>query len=90
MVDDSRVRSDPGGGDLRLERVTKRFGEFVAVDDLSLTVPEGSFISGYPAIPNRDWLKASAIFRKLPELRKTIAELEARLAALEKGEEDAE
>jgi UDP-3-O-[3-hydroxymyristoyl] glucosamine N-acyltransferase len=54
------------------------------------TVPEGSFISGYPAIPNRDWLKASAIFRKLPELRKTIAELEARLAALEKGEEDGE
>ncbi|HVH55352.1 MAG TPA: UDP-3-O-(3-hydroxymyristoyl)glucosamine N-acyltransferase [Vicinamibacterales bacterium] len=53
-------------------------------------VPEGSFISGYPAIPNRDWLKASAIFRKLPELRKTIAELEARVAALEKGEEGAE
>ena len=30
------------------------------------SVEPGSFISGYPAIPNRDWLKASAVFRKLP------------------------
>lgn len=47
------------------------------------SVEPGSFISGYPAIPNRDWLKASAVFRKLPELRKTIAELEQRVADLE-------
>ncbi len=47
------------------------------------SVEAGSFISGYPAISNRDWLKSSAVFRKLPELRKTIADLEARLAALE-------
>ena len=47
------------------------------------SVPAGSFISGYPAIPNREWLKASAVFRKLPELRKTIAELEARIVELE-------
>ena len=31
------------GRDLQLERVTKRFGLFVAVDDISLTVPSGSF-----------------------------------------------
>ncbi len=47
------------------------------------SVPAGSFISGYPAIANRDWLRASAVFRRLPELRKTLADLEARLAALE-------
>lgn len=47
------------------------------------SVEAGSFVSGYPAIPNRDWLKASAVFRKLPELRKTIAELEARITELE-------
>ena len=47
------------------------------------SVPAGSFVSGYPAIPNRDWLKASAIFRKLPELRKTISEMEQRIADLE-------
>jgi UDP-3-O-[3-hydroxymyristoyl] glucosamine N-acyltransferase len=48
------------------------------------SVEAGTMVSGYPAIPNRDWLKASAIFRKLPELRKTLSDLEARLAALEK------
>jgi len=47
------------------------------------SVGSGSFISGYPAIPNRDWLKSSAIFRRLPELRKLIASLEARVEALE-------
>ena len=30
-------------GDVRLEGVSKRFGSFVAVDDLDLTIPEGSF-----------------------------------------------
>jgi spermidine/putrescine transport system ATP-binding protein len=34
-----------GGRDLELRGVTKRFGEFVAVDDLTLTVPEGSFFA---------------------------------------------
>ena len=48
------------------------------------SVEAGTMVSGYPAIPNRDWLKASAVFRKLPELRKTLSDLEARLAALEK------
>jgi spermidine/putrescine transport system ATP-binding protein len=33
------------GGDLQLESVTKRFGDFTAVDDLTLTVPEGSFFA---------------------------------------------
>jgi UDP-3-O-[3-hydroxymyristoyl] glucosamine N-acyltransferase len=47
------------------------------------SVDPGSFVSGYPAISNRDWLKSSAVFRKLPELRKTISELERRIAELE-------
>ncbi|RKN43346.1 ABC transporter ATP-binding protein [Micromonospora endolithica] len=32
-------------GDLRLADLTKRFGVFTAVDDLSLTVPQGSFFA---------------------------------------------
>jgi UDP-3-O-[3-hydroxymyristoyl] glucosamine N-acyltransferase len=48
------------------------------------SVEAGAFISGYPAIDNRDWLKSSAIFRKLPELRKAVAELQKRLDDLEK------
>ena len=47
------------------------------------SVDAGAFVSGYPAIPNRDWLKSSAIFRRLPELKKAVAELERRLADLE-------
>ena len=49
------------------------------------SVPAGAFISGYPAIDNREWLKASAVFRKLPELRKTIADLARRIAELEQA-----
>ena len=49
------------------------------------SVDPGELVSGYPAIANRDWLKASAIFRQLPALKKQIAELETRLAALEKA-----
>ena len=32
-------------GDLKLANVTKSFGEFTAVDDLSLVIPEGSFFA---------------------------------------------
>jgi UDP-3-O-[3-hydroxymyristoyl] glucosamine N-acyltransferase len=47
------------------------------------SVDAGAFISGYPAIPNRDWLKSSAVFRQLPALKKRVAELEQRIAELE-------
>jgi spermidine/putrescine transport system ATP-binding protein len=33
------------GQDLRITNVTKRFGDFVAVDDVSITVPGGSFFA---------------------------------------------
>jgi spermidine/putrescine transport system ATP-binding protein len=32
-------------GDLRLVNVTKRFGDFAAVNDLTLTIPQGSFFA---------------------------------------------
>jgi UDP-3-O-[3-hydroxymyristoyl] glucosamine N-acyltransferase len=32
-------------------------------------------VSGYPAISNRDWLRAVAIFNKLPELARTVRKL---------------
>jgi UDP-3-O-[3-hydroxymyristoyl] glucosamine N-acyltransferase len=44
----------------------------------------GAIVSGYPAIPNRAWLRSSAIFRQLPALRKRIADLEQRIADLER------
>jgi UDP-3-O-[3-hydroxymyristoyl] glucosamine N-acyltransferase len=47
------------------------------------SLPDGSFVSGYPAIDNRDWLKSSAVFRRLPELKKTLTDLERRLRDVE-------
>jgi UDP-3-O-[3-hydroxymyristoyl] glucosamine N-acyltransferase len=47
------------------------------------SVPPGQIISGYPAIPNREWLKSSAVFRQLPTLKKRVADLEQRIAELE-------
>ncbi|MGH3990510.1 MAG: ABC transporter ATP-binding protein, partial [Pseudonocardiaceae bacterium] len=39
------MADEPGGRDLHLQNVTKRFGMFAAVDDLSLTIPSGSFFA---------------------------------------------
>jgi UDP-3-O-[3-hydroxymyristoyl] glucosamine N-acyltransferase len=47
------------------------------------SIDAGTFVSGYPAIPNRDWLKSSAIFRRLPALKKRVVELEQRIIDLE-------
>ena len=47
------------------------------------SLPAGAFVSGYPAIDNKEWLKASAVFRRLPELKKRIADLERRIAEVE-------
>jgi UDP-3-O-[3-hydroxymyristoyl] glucosamine N-acyltransferase len=66
-------------------------GHLEVGDDVVATAQTGipnsvearSVVSGYPAIANRDWLKASAVFKRLPELKKTIADLEARIEKLE-------
>ena len=44
----------------------------------------GQVVAGFPAIPIREWLKAQAIFSKLPELKKMISQLAHRIEALEK------
>ena len=38
-------------------------------------VAAGEVVSGYPAIPNRLWLRCSAAFSKLPEMAKLLREL---------------
>lgn len=47
------------------------------------SVEAGAFVSGYPAIDNRDWLKSSAVFRRLPDLKRQLHDLSTRLEALE-------
>lgn len=46
-------------------------------------VPAGSVMSGSPAFEAREWLRSITAFPKLPELLKTVRQLEKRLAALE-------
>ena len=55
----------------------------VGQSGITNSLPDRAFVSGYPAIENKEWLKASVIFKKLPELRKKIAELEQRILELE-------
>jgi UDP-3-O-[3-hydroxymyristoyl] glucosamine N-acyltransferase len=46
------------------------------------SVEPGTLVSGYPAIENRAWLKASAVFPRLPELQKRLRELERKVEEL--------
>ena len=41
-------------------------------------VAAGEVVSGYPAIPNRLWLRCSAAFGKLPEMARALRQLEKR------------
>lgn len=47
-------------------------------------VKEPGVYSGIPAMPHKDWLKATMTFPRLPEMRKSINELGKRVAVLEK------
>lgn len=55
----------------------------VGQSGITNSVPDRAFVSGYPAIENKEWLKASVIFRRLPELKKKVADLEQRILELE-------
>lgn len=45
-------------------------------------VAPGAIVSGYPAVDNKLWLKCSAIFSKLPEINKSIRELQQKVNKL--------
>ncbi len=48
-------------------------------------VAAGEVVSGYPAIPNRLWLRCSAAFNRLPELARGLRRLEKAAAARGEG-----
>ena len=54
-----------------------------AQSGIPTSVEPGSVVSGYPAVPNREWLKSSAVIRRLPELRRQLTALAERLEAIE-------
>jgi UDP-3-O-[3-hydroxymyristoyl] glucosamine N-acyltransferase len=80
VVDDNVVMGGQVGvaGHLRIGRGAIVAGKTV----VTKSVAPGEFLTGYPGIPNREWRKASAIFRRLPELKKRIEDLEALVASL--------
>jgi UDP-3-O-[3-hydroxymyristoyl] glucosamine N-acyltransferase len=47
-------------------------------------VEAGKLVSGYPAIDNRQWLKCSILFSKLPNINKSITKLQQQLDELSK------
>lgn len=47
-------------------------------------IPPGELMSGIPAIPHREWLRATKAFRRLPQLMRRLRELEKRLSQLER------
>jgi UDP-3-O-[3-hydroxymyristoyl] glucosamine N-acyltransferase len=67
------------GGHLTLGDGVKAIGQ----SGITNSVDSGAFVSGYPAIDNLEWRKASVVFRTLPEMRKRLKELERRLEALQ-------
>ncbi|MEQ1757067.1 MAG: UDP-3-O-(3-hydroxymyristoyl)glucosamine N-acyltransferase [Vicinamibacterales bacterium] len=75
--DDSIFGGQVGiGGHLAIGRGTIAVGQ----SGITNSTADGSMLAGYPAIDNREWRRSSVIFRRLPELKKRIEELEARLA----------
>lgn len=47
------------------------------------SLPGNQVVSGVPAIPHRDWLKASMTFGRLPQLRKELIDLKRQVAELQ-------
>lgn len=47
------------------------------------SVEAGKIVSGSPAIDNKDWLRSTAAFAKLPKIQKTVRDLERRISQLE-------
>jgi UDP-3-O-[3-hydroxymyristoyl] glucosamine N-acyltransferase len=66
------------GGHLTIGRGAVAVGQSGVTNSLD----PGVMVAGYPAIDSREWRKASVLFRRLPELKRRIEALEARLAEL--------
>lgn len=45
-------------------------------------VPEGAIYSGYPAIENKTWLRATGVFRRLPEVQREMRTLQKEVESL--------
>jgi UDP-3-O-[3-hydroxymyristoyl] glucosamine N-acyltransferase len=75
-----------GGQAAVADHSTVEAGTMVAAQSgLKGDIAKGVY-SGSPAIPHATWLRAQALFSRLPEMNKRIRELENKISRLEKGE----
>jgi UDP-3-O-[3-hydroxymyristoyl] glucosamine N-acyltransferase len=65
------------GGHLTIGRGAVAVGQSGVTNSLE----PGAMVAGYPAVDAREWRKASVLFKRLPELKRRIEALEARLGA---------
>jgi UDP-3-O-[3-hydroxymyristoyl] glucosamine N-acyltransferase len=54
-----------------------------AQSGVSNNIKEPGIYSGSPTMPHKEWLKSSMTLPKLPEMRKSVVDLEKRVSALE-------
>src|SRR5258705_666294 len=73
------------GGHLTIGRGVVAVGQ----SGITNSVDPGTMVAGYPAIEAREWRRAAAIYRRLPELKKRPEGPEAKIAALH-GPQDRE
>jgi UDP-3-O-[3-hydroxymyristoyl] glucosamine N-acyltransferase len=66
------------GGHLTIGRGAIAVGQSGVTNSLD----PGAFVAGYPAIDSREWRKASVLFRRLPEMKRRIEQLEAQVEEL--------
>lgn len=66
------------GGHLTIGRGSVAVGQ----SGVTHSIEPGAMVAGYPAIDSQEWRKASVVFKRLPELKRRIKEIEARVAAL--------
>jgi UDP-3-O-[3-hydroxymyristoyl] glucosamine N-acyltransferase len=64
-----------------------KIGDHVTVGGrggVATDIKSGQVVSGVPAMPHRDWLRASMTFGKLPEMRRELSQLKHKIDQLEK------
>ncbi len=71
------------GGHLTIGEGVKAVGQ----SGITNSVAAGEFVSGYPAIANNEWRRSSVVFRKLPDMRRQLKDLEARLRKIEETDQ---
>jgi len=88
VIEDDVVLAGQVGvnGHVTVGRGTRATGQ----TGITHSVPPDSFVSGLPAVDNREWRKAASSFVLLPTLRKRIAALERRCAELERQSRSSE